>query len=213
MAPQATAVAICDEYAVAATSKRLLRVFSFSGMEKNVLVLPGPVVCMHGLGALLGVVYHHPSSPSPEGDQVLEFQLMDLKGNRVTAKDYVGLSPKATIEWFQVVRPGLVAAMDSEGVVMIHTPAEMGGQWTPVLDIKTCNQPRDWFWPISIDDFHLTGVVCKEEKRSVPANEEERISERGSTAFLHDRLMVEEPPRMCIFNSAAALALGVFGVA
>ena len=38
-----------------------------------------------------------------------------------------------------------------------------------MLDIRTCNKPRDWFWPIGLDDRALTGVVCKEEKRCAPA--------------------------------------------
>ena len=69
-------------------------------------------------------------------------------------------------EIHQVTETGMVAIMDSEGMVMVYSHAEFSGQWIPMLDIKTCNKhQRDWFWPIRITDSNLLGIVCKIEKR------------------------------------------------
>jgi hypothetical protein len=120
---------------------------------------------MAGQDDLLGIVYHMPSSPSPSGDQILEFQFMNIKDRQLLAKGPMCMSPGSTLEWFSVLPSGMVAAMDSAGSVKVFTNGMMGGQWCPVLDITQRNKPRDWFWPIGIDDNHLTGVVCKIEKR------------------------------------------------
>ena len=127
--------------------------------------LPCQCLCMAGQDDLLGIVYHMPSSPSPSGDQILEFQFMNIKDRQLLAKGPICMSPGSTLEWFSVLPSGMVAAMDSAGSVKVFTNGMMGGQWCPVLDITQRNKPRDWFWPIGIDDNHLTGVVCKIEKR------------------------------------------------
>lgn len=65
----------------------------------------------------------------------------------------------------QVLHNGMVGLLDSEGICMVWSHADKGGKCMPVLDIKTQNKPRDWFWPIRLDEDNLTGVVCKIEKR------------------------------------------------
>jgi hypothetical protein len=98
-------------------------------------------------------------------NQVLEFQLLDIKTRALISKGPLCLPPRATLEWFSVLPSSMLACLDSEGYARVFSPSVMGGQWSPVLDIKTVNKARDWFWPIGIDEDHLTGVVCKIEKR------------------------------------------------
>lgn len=40
------------------TEKRLVRIFTLGGVQKEMFSLPGPVVCMSGHGSQLMVVYH-----------------------------------------------------------------------------------------------------------------------------------------------------------
>lgn len=41
-----------------ATDKRLVRLFSIGGMQREVIAIPGPVVCLAGHGNQLLAVYH-----------------------------------------------------------------------------------------------------------------------------------------------------------
>lgn len=131
----------------------------------HVFSLPSAIVCMSGQDDLLGFVHHNACSPSASGDQVLEFQLMDIKSKKLLSRGPMCLSQGSKLEWFSVLSGAMLAALDSEGITTVYSPAAMGGQWCPVLDIKERNKARDWFWPIGIDEGHLNGVVCKIEKR------------------------------------------------
>ena len=91
---------------------------------------------MHGCGPRLACAYHLPSSPSAEGEQDLELELLDLSGAAaaLAARRRVWLSPGATLEWLNALPGGRVGAMDSEGMVTVLSPGEAGGQWwVPLL--------------------------------------------------------------------------------
>eukprot|EP00960_Hanusia_phi_P077656 768724-Hanusia_phi.AAC.7 len=160
------AVATSESWIAAATSKRILRIFSTSCVQLMTVMYPGPALCMHGCNDFLCFIHHTPSSPSLSGDQELQFLLMNVSTKTTVARGPVCLSPGSKLEWLQVTETGMVAVMDSEGMVMVYSHAEFSGQWVPMLDIKTCNKhQRDWFWPIRITDSNLLGIVCKIEKR------------------------------------------------
>ena len=42
----------------AATDKRMVRMFTVSGVQREMFALPGPLVCIAGHGKQLMVVYH-----------------------------------------------------------------------------------------------------------------------------------------------------------
>ena len=54
------AVAMGDGWIAVATNKRLLRLFSVGGVQKEVLSLPGQPVTLAGWGPRLAVVYETP---------------------------------------------------------------------------------------------------------------------------------------------------------
>lgn len=161
----AEAVACGASFVAVATSKRFLRVFTTSGLQTHIEMFPGPALCMHGNGDLLSFVNHTPLSGADE-IQDLQFQLLNVSTRKGLAGGRLPLSPGTTLEWLQVTDAGIVATMDSDGYVNVFASAVgVAGAWVPVLDIKTRNKSRDWFWPIRLDADCLTGVVCKEEKR------------------------------------------------
>jgi len=55
---EALALAVGEGWLAVATSRRLLRVFSVAGLQRAVLSLPGPIVCMSGHGSKLLLSYH-----------------------------------------------------------------------------------------------------------------------------------------------------------
>lgn len=52
------AIAVGAKWVAVATSLRYLRLFTLSGVQRDILCLRGPVVCMNVSGDLLFVVYH-----------------------------------------------------------------------------------------------------------------------------------------------------------
>ena len=52
------AVTLGFGWVAVATDKRLVRLFSIGGMQREVIAVPGPVVCLAAHGNQLLVVYH-----------------------------------------------------------------------------------------------------------------------------------------------------------
>lgn len=48
-----------EDWLAVATDRRLVRIFSICGIQKQIFSLPGPVVTMAGYRDLLLVVYHN----------------------------------------------------------------------------------------------------------------------------------------------------------
>lgn len=54
----ALALAVGDTWVAVATSRRLLRLFSNSGLQRGMISLPGPIICLTGHGPKLFMAYH-----------------------------------------------------------------------------------------------------------------------------------------------------------
>ncbi|XP_022092960.1 WD repeat and HMG-box DNA-binding protein 1-like [Acanthaster planci] len=83
-----------------ATDKRLVRLFSIGGMQREVIALPGPVVCIAGHGNQLIIVYH--AGTGVPGEQCLGVQLLHVGGRKkccIVSGDRLPVSPKATLVW------------------------------------------------------------------------------------------------------------------
>lgn len=92
------AVATGSSFVAVATDKRFLRVFTIGGVQRDILSLPGPVVCMSGHKEQLMVVFHI-NNPLP-GEQALALKLLDLNCNKeLIAEERVLLSEKTTLSW------------------------------------------------------------------------------------------------------------------
>lgn len=55
---EAMAVTVSDSWAAVATSRRLLRLFAVTGLQRGMLSLPGPIVSMAAHGSKLLLVFH-----------------------------------------------------------------------------------------------------------------------------------------------------------
>ena len=135
-------------------------------------MLQGPVLCMHGHLDQLAILCHSPSSPGPDGNQDVHFQWINVDSKAMVAAGAVCLSPSSKLEWVQLTETGLLAIMDSAGIISVYSPGgpQMAGNWAPVLDIHSLEKEkkmhkRDWFWPVAINQEDIIGVLVKEEKR------------------------------------------------
>jgi len=191
-------VAVGSSFVAVATSKRMLRIFSTSGVQMRIIMLQGPVLCMHGNIDELAVICHSPCSPGSDGSQDVHFQWMNLNSKTMVASGAVCLSPASKLEWLQLTDMGFMAIMDSAGLVSLYSPSTqpMTGHWTPVLDIKSLEKEKkifkkDWFWPVAMTQEDVVGVVVKEEKR-YPDSQMPVMSKFALNVPLIDRATTQE---------------------
>ena len=52
------AITLGEGWLAVCTDKRIVRIFTLGGTQREIFTIPGPVVCMSGHGSHLMVVYH-----------------------------------------------------------------------------------------------------------------------------------------------------------
>ncbi|XP_076834925.1 WD repeat and HMG-box DNA-binding protein 1 [Brachyhypopomus gauderio] len=158
-------VALClgQGWAAAATSALLVRLFSISGLQRELLSVPGPVVCMAGHGDQLIIVYHR--GTGFDGDQALGVQLLQLgrKKRQVIGGEPLPLSRRSYLAWLGFSSEGTPCAVDSEGVVRMLNRS-LGNTWTPVCNVReSCKSRADHYWVVGIHENpqQLRCIPCK----------------------------------------------------
>ncbi len=179
----ALAVGVGCGWVAVATSRNLLYIFSSTGMPCATMALQGPVVCLSGHEAQLGVVYHNHTM------QCDLFEITWRNGCRVKKLTTLALPLPAKVEDKPVaaglsalVRPvvskeqgvewlgydvdnHLLSLLDAQGVLWCLTQCA-GYQWVPVLDThKARKSIEHTFWPTQIRFGKLVYVLLNGESR------------------------------------------------
>jgi len=136
-------VALGDCWVAAVTSKKLLRLFSHAGLQRQLFRLPGTPVCVAGRQNLCAVVSHGgPAYHGPDGsvEQHLVLTLVEISPQgtinlRVRA-ERLPLSPNSTLTWLGFTEGGALAAVDSKGTLQILARG-WENVWSPMLDLPT----------------------------------------------------------------------------
>lgn len=156
------AVATGSSFVAVATDKRFLRVFTIGGVQRDILSLPGPVVCMSGHKEQLMVVFHI-NNPLP-GEQALALKLLDLNCNKeLIAEERVLLSEKTTLSWLGFSEEGTPVSVDSAGVVRLLSRS-FGTAWSPVCITKSnMKNKSDNYWIVGLDETsqQIRCIYCK----------------------------------------------------
>eukprot|EP00884_Botryococcus_braunii_P012555 jgi/Botrbrau1/212/Bobra.0022s0192.1 len=157
------AVAVGSTFCAAATSSRLLRIFSHSGLEMEVGTLEGSAVSLAADGAQLAVVWHR-GSPTDEGDQQLAFAIYALPSFQQLAGGALPVSPASTLTWLGFSQAGPLASYDSKGVLRIHRP-RLGGSWLPVFEaVEGKGQAGNHVhWPVGLNHKSFFYILCSKE--------------------------------------------------
>ncbi len=102
-----TVVALTNKGVVAATDKKYIRFFTFSGFQQQILSIKGKIVSMSGnsLNNQLFIVYHNGNVFN--GDQNLEYMIYDTEKFRVIKKDELSISQNSTLEWIGFTEYGV----------------------------------------------------------------------------------------------------------
>jgi hypothetical protein len=122
-----------------ATERRLLRIFTASGLDVAVFSIPSRATTMVGDGNFLAVVF--------SDDSFNSFQMFDVKARRMVASG--GVPVRNPIKWIGFDN-GILFAVggDLQLISFIH---QFGGQWVPVCNIKA-------HFPANAIDFFCVGV-------------------------------------------------------
>lgn len=156
----ALAVAAGVTWIAVATSSQLLRVFTLTGLLKDVIRLPGPVVTLAASDTQLAVAYHGHALP-PAGEQALRLQLFTIDAllTRVAYDGVLPLSPRARLMWLGFSEEGLLFSHDSADVLCMLAQAR-GFIWAPLFAADKLNEKandKSFHWPVSVSQ---RGLVC-----------------------------------------------------
>uniref|UniRef100_A0A383WM40 Uncharacterized protein n=1 Tax=Tetradesmus obliquus TaxID=3088 RepID=A0A383WM40_TETOB len=174
---EAAVVAAGSSVVAVATSRRLLRLYSHAGRQLAVLGLQGQPVAAatpdpghlaepgSSLAAsrqhLLGLVWAAGPPVDGCGTQQLQYAVYDVSRAVQCCCGPLVLSPGASLAWLGFSREGLLAAMDSAGVLRLRSP-EWGGAWVQHLDApaaRAATGSEAPLWPAWLEGGSLMAVV------------------------------------------------------
>uniref|UniRef100_A0A1D2A7B7 Uncharacterized protein n=1 Tax=Auxenochlorella protothecoides TaxID=3075 RepID=A0A1D2A7B7_AUXPR len=151
---EALCVASGDTFFAAATSARLLRIFSLSGLQLCVLCLAGPAVTLTAGGDSLAVVWHA-QRPDADGTQHLRYSTYAVAAGAELAQGALPLTPGSTLVWAGFTPEGQLAAQDSAGEVRVA--GLRWGAWAPLFSAEAARQGGEHFWLV---ECGLREVQC-----------------------------------------------------
>nr|XP_053630498.1 WD repeat and HMG-box DNA-binding protein 1-like [Cherax quadricarinatus] len=157
------AVCLGSGWLAVATDRRNLRIFSTSGIQRDILAIPGPVVCLAGFEDQIMLVYH--GGMGVCGDQHLESIVLNVSGGRhpVPVSCPVPLSPRSFLAWAGFSDEGTPVIMDSTGVVRIMH-FKYGYNWTNILDTKKHTRGKsDHYFLLGVNETqgNVRSILCK----------------------------------------------------
>ncbi|XP_064097260.1 WD repeat and HMG-box DNA-binding protein 1-like [Macrobrachium nipponense] len=158
-------VAICigTGWLAAATDKRNLRVFSTSGIQRDLINIPGAVVCLAAAEDQLMFIYHIGMGAS--GDQSMAAVVLHINGGRHLSpmSCHVPLSPRSFLAWAGFSDEGTPVIMDSAGIVHIMH-LKYGPNWTSILNTKNHTRGKsDHYFLIGVSETqsNVRCILCK----------------------------------------------------
>ena len=163
----ALAVAVGSGWAAVATSRRLLRIFSSTGLQLSVTWLLGPVLCMTGHADTLAIFYHRAAPlDAPNVDVVVLKLTQGGTSWQQVCSLPVPLTAGAKLSWAGFSYDGgYLVIMDSEG--LLSTLLRYAGwSWVPVLDTHAVRKSIDHeYWPIGVKNGRLLYVLLNGESK------------------------------------------------
>ncbi|KFM61807.1 WD repeat and HMG-box DNA-binding protein 1, partial [Stegodyphus mimosarum] len=160
------AIAVSDDWAACVTDKRLVHLFTISGIQCEVFSIPGAVVCCSARNKQLSIVYHKGSGV--EDNQCFNLLLVDVElGGNSRIKDYaVPLTSKAFLSWLGYTDEGHPCIVDTAGIISLLSP-NCGSKWIPVANTAQNLKGRsDTYFVIGLSEIkqEIRCILCKGSK-------------------------------------------------
>ncbi|KAG8199957.1 hypothetical protein JTE90_006203 [Oedothorax gibbosus] len=156
-------IALGEGFAVCVTDKKYVRLYTVSGVQCEVFLLPGPAVSCTARGNQVLVVYH--KGLGVEDNQCLNIMLIKVKlGGHCSMKEYfVPLSPKAFLSWLGYTDEGKPCIVDTSGVVSILSTSS-GVKWIPIANTTANSRGKsDNYFIIGLSEIkqEIRCILCK----------------------------------------------------
>ncbi|XP_046632303.1 WD repeat and HMG-box DNA-binding protein 1-like isoform X3 [Daphnia pulicaria] len=161
----ALALAAGDAWVAVATSRNLLRLFSNSGLQRAMISLPGPILCLAGNGSKLFMAYH--SSLGMFSEQSIGYALVGIDRKSPIGYEWLAnpqtlpLGPECDLSWAGFSDEGTLATMDSSGLLQVQLRS---GMWMPLLDTRqNVKGKSDHYFLIGLSELEkcVRCVLCK----------------------------------------------------
>lgn len=157
-------VAVGDKWVAVATNKNHLRMFTAGGMQREVVMLTGPLVTMVGEGDKLMVVTHS-GHPLP-GQQSLSYTLYIVTTSLRPLKTApLPLSPNTDLYWAGFSDTTTPCTADTAG--WVRALDQTTSLWHPIINTRDHVRGKsDFHYIMSVSHTEgvLRGVVCKGAK-------------------------------------------------
>eukprot|EP00727_Mastigamoeba_balamuthi_P012645 m51a1_g8002 hypothetical protein (771) ;mRNA; r:153003-156327 len=161
----AGAAAVC-----VVTSRRLVRLFSLAGVERELFVLPGDVVAAAARGPAVALAYH--AAPPADGSQNMAYLLVDVAGPaaRTLASGPLALTRRSLLSWLGLGDDLTLYAYDSSGVLsaLLWARGCSAPLWCPVLDLAAARKAGETQWMVGVAAGDATFIVCKDGQATPP---------------------------------------------
>eukprot|EP01028_Stygiella_incarcerata_P009046 TRINITY_DN413_c1_g1_i2.p1 TRINITY_DN413_c1_g1~~TRINITY_DN413_c1_g1_i2.p1 ORF type:complete len:1197 (+),score=411.94 TRINITY_DN413_c1_g1_i2:194-3784(+) len=147
-------VACGKNWVACGTSKRYLRIFTCSGYQRHILLLPYEVLSLTGKDDRIAVLMQ-----STTGQKHL--MVFDAhKQQKVIPERCIG-EDSMVIEWIGFSENNILCIYDKSGCVYAVVP-EIDDSLVPVFDASTvCKSPKDHFFLVAVYDRTVSGVIVK----------------------------------------------------
>ncbi|XP_046384284.1 WD repeat and HMG-box DNA-binding protein 1 [Ischnura elegans] len=164
-------------WAAVATNSYSLRFFTIGGCQREVMSIPGQVVCLTGHEHFLVVVFH--GGIGVDGDQHLFYQVVKVGSRSAGGAGLLAhppqplpLSQKSTLSWVGFTDEGSVATQDSLGVIRLLFTARSdkgsnsssAGSWVPVCKTNSnLKNKYDHYFVLGVSEKYqnVRCVLCK----------------------------------------------------
>lgn len=153
----ATGIVLSSRFAAVATSKHLIRVLSMTGVQTDVLSIPGRVVTLAADGHLLSYVYSSNERSSELLYSCLELNSWNEVEKILSPEGHLPLSPSSSLKWYGYTsETAALVSYDSHGTLRV----KYGPRWVPMLtkahEICSCNV----FWLAAVTTSAAVGISC-----------------------------------------------------
>lgn len=158
------AVASGESFIACVSNKRLLRIFSIGGLQREIISLPGPIVCLNAKESLLVAVFHC-GQGVPE-DQNLSYMIFTIGSlDRSRGPLPLPMSPRSTLRWAGFSEEGSLLSYDSECVLRLNQQCSgSAALWRPVcfMDDLTKGKSDHYFIVgVSESSHSVRCILCK----------------------------------------------------
>uniref|UniRef100_A0A1A9WIP5 Uncharacterized protein n=1 Tax=Glossina brevipalpis TaxID=37001 RepID=A0A1A9WIP5_9MUSC len=155
------AVVATTKLIAVATSMQFLRIFTITGTQREIISIPGPVVCLSGFENRIMLSYH--DAPASQKQQNLKAILLQTCGLSVKCQNItLPLTPERQLVWQGFSDYGSPVFADSMGLVQLFSMKS--NCWHPVCDtMKLSSSVSNNYFVISLSESSqiLQAVLCR----------------------------------------------------